>query len=121
VKLIAVTTPVLLEIVGYKDSECSPFPCDENRTCGFSSCAPSGSLVKAFEALKTEVLKEFGEKVRVQLTLLDDGVPDYIKQIYERDHPAIPMVLLQGRVIPVGRISWIPIRDAIISLPGLKR
>ncbi len=120
-KLIAVTIPVLLEIVGYKNSECSPFPCDENRTCGFSSCAPSGSLLNAFEALKNEVFKEFGEKVSVQLTLLDDGVPDYIKQIYERDHPAIPMILLQGRVIPVGRISWIPIRDAIISLPEMER
>jgi len=111
-----VTASATLEIVGYSDSECSPFPCDENRTCGLSSCAPSGSLVEAFEALKSKVLKEFGEGVTLKLTLLDDGVPDYIREIYERDHPAIPMILLQGKVIPVGRISWEPIRDAIASV-----
>lgn len=109
------TASTTLEIVGYSDSECSPFPCDENRTCGLSSCAPSASLVKAFEALKNEVQKEFGECVTLKLTLMDDEVPDHIREIYERDHPAIPMILIQGKVIPVGRISWPPIRDAIAS------
>ena len=107
------TLPIILEIAGYKDSECSPFPCDEDRTCGLSACAPSGNLVKAFNALMNKVQNEFGERVSMKLTLLDEGVPDYIKELYEREHPAIPMVLLQGSIIPVGRISWEPIRDAI--------
>lgn len=111
-------TSVTLEIVGYSDSECSPFPCDENRTCDLSSCAPSASLVKAYEALKDKVQKEFGECVIMKLTLLDDGVPDAIKEIYENENPAIPMILLQGKIIPVGRISWVPIRDSIIKELG---
>jgi len=116
-----VKTSVTLEIVGYSDSECSPFPCDENRTCDLSSCAPSASLVKAYEALKDKVQKEFGECVIMKLTLLDDGVPDAIKEIYEKENPAIPMILLQGKIIPVGRISWVPIRDSIIKELGSHR
>ncbi|MDD3573424.1 hypothetical protein [Methanospirillum sp.] len=69
--------------------------------------------MKAFEALKEEVYKEFENRVTLKLTLLDDNVPEYIKDIYNLDHPAIPMILLQKKVIPVGRISWKPIRDAI--------
>jgi len=114
-----VNASVTLEIVGYSDSECSPFPCDENRTCGLVSCAPSASLVKAYEALKNEVEKEFGECVIMKLTLLDDGVPDAIRDIYEREHPAIPMILIQGKVIPVGRISWSPIKEALMKEPGI--
>ena len=105
--------PITLEIAGYTESECSPFPCDEDRTCGLSACAPSGSLVKACAALKDEIFKEFGDRVTMKLTFLDEKVPDHIKKIYEKDHPAIPMILLQGRVLPVGRISWPQIRDAI--------
>lgn len=107
-------TLVTLEIVGYKNSECSPFPCDENRTCGLTSCAPSASLERAFDALKDELKKEFGDNISMKLTFLDDNIPDYIKGIYERDHPAIPMVLVQGAIIPVGRISLEPIRKAIL-------
>jgi hypothetical protein len=108
-----VKATVTLEIVGYSDSECSPFPCDENRTCGLTACVSSASLVKAYDALKNEVEKEFGECVKMKLTLLDDQVPDYIREIYEKEHPAIPMILLKGQIIPIGRISWPPIRDAI--------
>jgi hypothetical protein len=114
-----VNTSVTLEIVGYSYSECSPFPCDENKTCGLVSCAPSASLLKAYEALKIEVEKEFGECVNMKLTLLDDGVPDAIRDIYEREHPAIPMILIQGKVIPVGRISWPLIRDALMAESGI--
>jgi hypothetical protein len=110
-----VTATITLEIVGYADSECSPFPCDETRTCGLTSCAPSGSLVEAVEAVKKEIKREFADQVIVKLTLLDESVPDYIREIYEREHPAIPMILVEGKVIPIGRISWIPIREAIAT------
>jgi hypothetical protein len=104
---------VKLEIVGYQRSECSPFPCDENRTCGLINCAPTGELVTAYDALKVMVEKKFPNKTDMILTLIDKEVPEYIKDIYEHEHPAIPMVLINGNVIPVGRISWPHIRDAI--------
>lgn len=109
------TEVVTLEIVGYKDSECSPFPCDEDRSCGLSSCAPTGELTTAFSALMEEVLKEFGSQVTMKLTLLDENVPDYIKDLYETHHPAIPMILINGKISPIGRINWPKIRDAILQ------
>jgi hypothetical protein len=102
-----------LEVVGYKKSECSPFPCDENRTCGLISCAPSGELIVAYNALKMKIEEEYSGKIEMKLTLLDEEVPQYIKEIYENEHPAIPMILLNGEVLPVGRVSWTHIQDAI--------
>lgn len=107
------TSSILIEIAGYRDSECSPFPCDENKTCGLTQCAPSGNLIKAYQALKEELHKEFGNHITMKLTLLDENVPDYIRNIYEHEHPAIPMIILNGKILPVGRISLSPIRDAI--------
>ena len=107
------TEVVTLEIVGYKDSECSPFPCNEDRTCGLFSCAPKGELTFAYSALMEEVLKEFGSQVSLKLTLLDENVPNYIRELYEMHNPAIPMILINGNISPIGRISWPMIRDAI--------
>jgi len=107
------TEKIAVEIVGYKDTECSPFPCDADRSCGLDDCAPTNALLPAVEALKKELEVEFGESIEVTLTLIDQSVPDYIKEIYERDHPALPMVLIQGTPVPIGRISLIPIVQAI--------
>ena len=106
---------IIVEIAGYKEMECSPFPCDQDRTCMLSACAPSGKLLPAVEALREQIRKEFREEVIVKLTLLDEEVPDHIRIIYESEHPAIPMILINGRIIPLGRISWPQIRDAIHS------
>jgi hypothetical protein len=95
---------ILVEIVGLKSSECSPFPCDGDRTCGLSACFPSGKLVKAFEALKERVTETYGNRVEMKLTLIDDGVPDHIRTILEREYPPIPMVLVNGRLTRIGRI-----------------
>jgi hypothetical protein len=43
--------------------------------------------------------------VVLKLTLVDDGVPDHIRTIVERDHPPIPMVLVNGRITRIGRIA----------------
>ena len=107
------TDTLVLEIVGYKDMECSPFPCDANRTCGLFECAPTNALLPAVEALRIELASEFGDRIEVKLTLLDNSVPEYIKEIYEREHPALPMVLIQDSLVPVGRISLEPIKAAI--------
>ena len=60
--LSCMSHPVLVEIVGLEYSECSPFPCDANRTCGLSECHPSGKLSKAFEALKAVLKETYGDR-----------------------------------------------------------
>jgi hypothetical protein len=99
------SNPVLVEIVGLTSSECSPFPCDENRTCGLSQCYPSGSLIKAYEALKTMIRETYDNRVEVKLTLIDDHVPDHIRAILEAEYPPIPMVLVNGKLTRIGRIA----------------
>ena len=96
---------VQIEVVGLKTSECSPFPCDENRTCGLTGCYLKGKLVDAFVELERDLKKIYGNKVALKLTLVDDGVPDHIRTIVERDHPPIPMVLVNGRITRIGRIA----------------
>jgi len=93
-----------IEIIGFSDGACGPFPCDETRTCGLRACAPSENLVKAFEALKEELEMRFTD-VTMKLTLLDDEVPAYVVKIVEEHQPPLPIVLIGGTVTPVGRIS----------------
>lgn len=95
---------VTVEIVGFKTSECSPFPCDENRSCGLEECFHSGKLIDAFSALTNSLKTVYGDRVETKLTLLDEGTPAYIREIVEREHPPIPMVLVNGRVTKLGRI-----------------
>jgi hypothetical protein len=104
---------VLIEIVGLKNSECCPFPCDENRTCGLSGCFPTGKLLPAFEELKKVLVTEYGNRVDLKLTLLDDGTPDYIITIIETEYPPLPMVLVNGRLTRIGRISLDRIKKEI--------
>jgi hypothetical protein len=107
------TGTVHVEVVGLKTSECSPFPCDENRTCGLTGCYHSGKLNDACKELE-KVLKDiYGARVALKLTLVDDGVPDHIRTIIERDYPPIPMVLVNGRITRIGRISLDRIRNEI--------
>jgi hypothetical protein len=51
--------------------------------------------------------------VDVKLTLIDDGVPDHIRTIIEREYPPIPMVLVNGRITRIGRISLDRIKNEI--------
>ena len=104
---------VLVEIVGLKNSECCPFPCDENRTCGLSGCFPTGNLLPAFEELKKVLDQEYGNRVDSKLTLIDDGTPEYIRTIIETEYPPLPMVLVNGRITRIGRISLDRIKNEI--------
>ncbi len=97
--------PVTIEIIGFEHSECSPFPCNEERTCGLSACYPTNRLTAAFGALEMALQAKYGNRVALSLTLLDRGVPDRIKMIIEKHHPALPAVLVNGNVTPVGRIA----------------
>jgi hypothetical protein len=94
-----------IEIIGFSRAECGPFPCDPDRTCGLEECFPSGSFMKAVEALRQSLAAKYADRVVLTLTLLDDGVPERVKAIIEQSHPPIPIVLVGGRVTPVGRIS----------------
>lgn len=102
-----------IEIIGFSYGECSPFPCNEERTCGLIKCYLSGKLVDATEALREALAEEYGDKVDVTLTLLDDGVPEYVKKIVEKHHPPIPIVLVNEKVTPIGRISMPQIKKEI--------
>lgn len=97
--------PVKVEIAGFENADCSPFPCTEERTCGLSDCYPAGKLISAFDALKKALTQKYGDRVTLTLTLLDKGTPDYIKKIIELHHPALPIVIVNGRVTPIGRIA----------------
>ena len=105
--------PILVEIVGLKYSECSPFPCDADRTCGLSECHPSGKLIKAFDALKKELTAEYGDRVELRLVLIDDNVPDHIRAILEKDYPPIPMVVVNGKLTRIGRVVLDRIKNEI--------
>jgi hypothetical protein len=112
-KRIDMTGPVIIEIVGLKNAECSPFPCDDNRTCGLSGCHPSGKLEASYKELKKVLKNEYGNRVELKLTLLDKGTPDYIRVILETECPPLPMVLVNGRITRIGRISLDRIKKEI--------
>jgi len=104
---------ILVEIVGLKTSECSPFPCDAKRTCGLSGCYPKGTLAASFEELKRVLCEQYGERVICQLTLIDNHVPAHIRTILETEYPPIPMVLVNGRLTRIGRVVLDRIKNEI--------
>jgi len=111
--MMCMAGPVLVEIVGLKNAECCPFPCDENRTCGLTGCYPTGKLDASFEELQRVLKKEYGNRVELRLTLIDKGAPDYIRTIIETDYPPLPMILVNGHITRIGRISLDRIKKEI--------
>jgi len=104
---------VTIEVIDFKDAACGPFPCDENRTCGLEKCAPGEKLLEAFDALDKRMHEIYGDRVTLSLTLLDEGVPEYVKKIVEEHQPPLPIILVNGNVAPVGRISVSQIRTEV--------
>lgn len=96
---------VIIEIVGLADSSCSPFPCDNTRSCGLDDCHPTGKLIPAFEALKKELTRQYGESIKITLTLIDKEIPSRIRDIIAESYPPIPFVIMDGTLVPMGRIS----------------
>jgi hypothetical protein len=107
------TDTILVEIVGLKNSECSPFPCDAQRSCGLSGCYPKGTLADAFSELKKVLAGLYGNRVECRLTLIDDGAPEHIRKILSTEYPPIPMVLVNGRLTRIGRIALNRIKNEI--------
>ena len=104
---------VQIEIIGLKNAECCPFPCDENRTCGLSDCFPTGKLTAAFEALARELKKEYGDRVELKITLIDDHVPEYVQSLIETEYPPLPIVLVNNKLTRIGRIALDRIKKEI--------
>lgn len=96
---------VEVEVIGFSYGSCGPFPCNEDRTCGLVACCPTEKLVEAVKALEDAVTAEYGGKVSVRFTTLDDGVPEYVREIVEQHQPPLPIVLVNGKLTPIGRIS----------------
>jgi hypothetical protein len=107
------TGTVHVEIVGLRTSECSPFPCDEDRTCGLSGCYLSGKLIDASSELAKVLKASYGDRVDLKLTLIDEGAPEHIRAIIEKEFPPIPMVLVNGRLTRIGRITLDRIKKEI--------
>jgi hypothetical protein len=73
------------------------------------------------DALRHAIAARYGDRVVVTVTLLDDGVPDRVKAIIERSHPPLPIVMVSGKVAPIGRISYTRIAmeiDRVLSGSG---
>ena len=104
---------IKVEIIALPGTSCSPFPCDETRSCGLSDCYPSGQIAKSFEVLKQELALEFGNRVELTLTLIHTGAPDRIKKIIEAEHPPLPIILVNGRLTRIGRIDLERIKSEI--------
>jgi len=64
-----------------------------------------GSLVRAFEVLEKSLRKEFGDTVSLTLTLIDDEVPPHVEKIISEHFPPIPIILVNGKITPIGRVS----------------
>ena len=74
--------------------------------------------MKAAESLRDYLAVTYGEAVIVTVTLLDCGVPPRIREIIEARHPPVPMILVNGRVTSIGRISATRIIREIEPLLG---
>lgn len=94
-----------LEVVGFTYRPCGPFPCDENRTCELSECYGKEKLSFAFPALKATLAEKYGDKVSVELVSLDKEIPEWVKEIVLAEHPPLPIILINRKVIPIGAIS----------------
>ncbi len=47
------------------------------------------------------------------LTLIDNGAPEHVRTIIEREYPPLPMVLVNGHVTKIGRITLDRIKKEI--------
>jgi len=54
----------------------------------------------------------------VKTTLIDAGMPEYVRLLIEERHPPIPIILVNGRLTPIGRISLDLIKEEIDSVLG---
>jgi hypothetical protein len=63
--------------------------------------------------MAAELKKEYGDRVELRLTLIDDHVPDYVQRLIETDYPPLPIVLVNNRLTRIGRIALDRIKKEI--------
>ncbi len=80
---------------------------------GFRDAFLQGTSHVAFEELKKVLAAEYGNRVETKLTLIDNETPDHIRKIIESEFPPLPMVLVNGRITRIGRISLDRIKKEI--------
>lgn len=97
--------PISVEVIGYTYRPCGPFPCDADRSCGLTECFGRETLAFAFPALEKALKEKYGDRVSVSLTPLDEGVPERVVEMVRLEHPPLPIILVNGKVVPVGAIS----------------
>jgi hypothetical protein len=68
--------------------------------------------------MREELFAEYGDRVVVKTTLIDEGMPEYVRLLIEERHPPIPIILVNGRLTPIGRISLDLIKEEIDSVLG---
>ncbi|MDD1719694.1 MAG: hypothetical protein LUQ25_06515 [Methanoregulaceae archaeon] len=105
--------PIVVEIVGLEMTECSPFPCDEERSCGLTECRPTGRLVAAVPALNDILYTLYGNRVAVKLTLIDHGIPAHVREILESHEYPLPIVIINGKPTKIGRVALDRIKKEI--------
>lgn len=98
-------TQITVEVVGYTYRPCGPFPCDAERSCGLVDCYQKEKLSFAFPALCDALKQKYGDNVAVELVSLDAGVPERIQEIVRAEHPPLPIILVNGKPVPVGAVS----------------
>jgi hypothetical protein len=96
---------VTVEVIGYTYRPCGPFPCDKDRSCGLEECFEKEKLSFAYPALEKALAEKYGGKVEVKLTALDKEIPEYVKELVRENHPPLPIILVNGKLVPVGAIS----------------
>ncbi|HVP95443.1 MAG TPA: hypothetical protein VMS89_09785 [Methanoregulaceae archaeon] len=111
---------ITVEVIGLRDSLCSPFPCDTERTCGLTDCYPAGTLCCAFDALKNRINQLYGPQISLILTLIDEQVPDHVEKVIEECFPPLPIILVNGTLTPIGRISFPLIKKEIDRCMGIR-
>ena len=109
-------TQITVEVVGYTYRPCGPFPCDADRSCGLDACYQKEKLSFAFPALCDALKNKYGDKVSVELVPLDKETPARIKDIVRAEHPPLPIILINGKCVPVGAVSVPRISDYIDPL-----
>lgn len=96
---------VNVEVIGYTYRPCGPFPCDKDRSCGLEECFEKEKLSFAFPALQKALIEKYGSKVAVSLVSLDKEIPEFVKELVRENHPPLPIILVNGKLVPVGAVS----------------
>lgn len=96
---------ICIEVIGFTYRPCGPFPCDNDRSCGLTGCFGKEKLSFAYEELQKVLLAKYGNSISLELVSLDHEIPQWVQEIIRKEHPPLPIILLNRTVLPIGAIS----------------